>query len=133
MLTAREIAKELGEDAATVRAVLSSIDQGAILAVAKAKVAVELWDGVSDIQGIPASHWSSSGELPAGGKMYLLRDVSSGLVLRAQPHAPGGIGRASMTEQQALAFGEADRDQIAVNLARAEIIKAVDLALDAQA
>jgi hypothetical protein len=133
MFTAREIAKELNEDAATVRAVLSSIDQGAIFAAAKAKVVVELWDGSSDIQGIPAAHWTSSGELPAGGRMYLLRDVASGLVLRAQPHAPGGIGRAPMTEQQALAFGEADRDQIAANLARAEIIKAVDLALDAQA
>lgn len=133
MLTSREIAKELGEEVATVRSVLGGIDQEAILEAAKAKFGVEIWDGVSDIQGIPAAHWSSSGELPAGGKMYLLRDAATGLVVRAQPHAPSGIGRTPMSAEQALAFGTADRDQMAMMLARAEIIKAVDLALDAQA
>jgi hypothetical protein len=133
MFTAREIAKEIGEDAAAVRAVLGGIDQGAIFSAAKEKISIEIWDGVSEIQGIAASHWSASGELPPGGKMYLLRDVETGLVVRAQPHAPGGIGRAPMSEEQARVFAKNDRDQIATNLARAGVIKAVDLALDAQA
>jgi hypothetical protein len=133
MFTAREIAKEIGEDTAAVRAVLTGINQDAIFSEAKKKIGIEIWDGVSEIQGIPASHWATSGDLPSGGKMYLLRDASTGLIIRAQPHAPGGIGRAPMSEEQAKLFAENDRDQIAMNLARAEIIKAVDLALDAQA
>lgn len=132
MLTAREIAKELSEDVAAVRAVLPSIDQAAILEAEKAKITVEVWDGTSDIQGIPASHWRSTGDLPEGGHMYLLREVATGLVLRAQPHAPQGIGRAPMTHAQALAFGTAHRDEAAAQGARAAIIRAVDLALDAQ-
>jgi hypothetical protein len=133
MLTAREIAKELGEDVVAVRAVLSSINQAAILEVEKAKVSVEVWDGTSDIQGIPAAHWRSNGELPAGGHMYLLREVSTGIVLRAQPFAPQGIGRTPMSQEQAISFGTAHRDEAAAAGARQAIIKAVDLALDAQA
>lgn len=133
MLTAREIARELGEDVAAVRAVLGSIDQAAIFEAEKAKVTVELWDGVSDIQGIPAAHWSSGGDLPAGGYMYMLRDVASGLVVRVQPHAPAGIGRAPMSQAQAIQFGTQHRDDAAAQGARAAIIRAVDLALDAQA
>ena len=132
MFTAREIAKELGEDAATVRAVLATIDQAAIFAAEQARVSVEVWDGVSDIQGIPAAHWKQTGDLPDGGHMYLLRDASTGLVLRAQPHAPGGIGRAPMTREQAIAFGTQHRDEAAMQGARAAVIKAVDQALDAQ-
>lgn len=131
MLTAREIAKELGEDTAAVRAVLPGIDQAAILAAEKAKITVEVWDGVSDIQGIPAAHWATAGDLPAGGCMYLLRDVATGLIIRAQPHAPHGIGRAAMTHAQAMEFGAQHRDQAAEQGARAAIIRAVDLALDA--
>lgn len=130
MMTAREIAKELGEDVAAVRSVLSSINQNAILAAEKAKITVEVWDGVSDIQGIPAAHWSEAGELPPGGHMYLLREVATGLVLRAQPHAPQGIGRAPMSPEQAIAFGTQHRDDAAAQGARAAILKAVDLALD---
>lgn len=131
MLTAREIAKELGEDVAAVRGVLANIDQVAIYEAEKAKTSVEVWDGVSDIQGIPASHWQGTGDLPPGGKMYLLRDVATGLVIRAQPHAPGGIGRSPMSHEQAMAFGTAHRDEAAALTARAAIIRAVDLALDA--
>lgn len=131
MLTAREIARELNEDIAVVRAVLPGIDQAAILAAEKAKVSVEVWDG-SPIQGIPAEHWRSTGDLPDGGSMYLLREVATGLVLRAQPHAPQGIGRAPMTPEQAIAFGTAHRDEAAAQGARAAILRAVDLALDAQ-
>ena len=133
MLTAREIARELGEDVANVRSVLQGIDQAAILAAEKAKVSVEVWDGTSDIQGIPASHWAANGDLPAGGKMYLLREVASGIIVRAQPFAPQGIGRTPMTTEQAIAFGTAHRDEAAMMGARAAIIKAVDLALDAKA
>jgi hypothetical protein len=132
MFTAREIAKELGEDVAAVRAVLPGIDQAAIFAAEQAKVSVEVWDGVSDIQGIPAAHWKQTGDLPEGGHMYLLRDAATGLVLRAQPHAPAGIGRAPMTHAQAIAFGTQHRDEAAQAGARAAILKAVDLALDAQ-
>lgn len=131
MLTAREIARELGEDVTAVRAVLSGIDQAAILEAEKAKVSVEVWDGLP-IQGIPAEHWRSTGDLPEGGSMYLLREVATGLVVRAQPHAPAGIGRAPMSPEQAIAFGTAHRDQAAAEGARAAILKAVDLALDAQ-
>lgn len=131
MLTAREIARELGEEVAVVRSVLGQIDQNQILEAARSKFGVELWDGVSEIQGIPAAHWFSASGIPAGGKMYLLRDNTNGIVIRAQPHAPAGIGRMPMTAEQALAFGAADREQMAAALARAEILKAVDLALDA--
>jgi hypothetical protein len=131
MFTAREISKELGEDVAIVRQVLSGIDQAAIFAAEQAKVSVEVWDGASDIQGIPAAHWKSNGDLPVGGHMYLLREVSTGLVLRAQPHAPGGIGRAPMSIEQALAFGTQHRNEVAAQGARAAIIRAVDLAIDA--
>jgi hypothetical protein len=131
MLTAREIARELGEDITSVRAVLPSIDQAAIYAAEQAKVSVEVWDG-TPIQGIPADHWRSNGDLPEGGSMYILRDVSTGLVVRAQPHAPAGIGRAPMSPEQAIAFGTAHRDEAAAQGARAAILRAVDLALDAQ-
>jgi hypothetical protein len=70
MFTAREISKELGEDVAIVRQVLSGIDQAAIFAAEQARVSVEVWDGASDIQGIPAAHWKSNGDLPVGGHMY---------------------------------------------------------------
>lgn len=130
MLTAREIAKELGEDAATVRAVLSSIDQAAIVAAEQAKMIVEIWDGSSTIQGVPASHWEQNG-LPPGGKMYLIKDASNGLVMFAQPFAPGVMGFTPMTDQTAMEFGTAHRNQIAEQAARAAIIRAADLALDA--
>lgn len=133
MFTSREIAREMGEDASAVRAIFSGIDQAKIFEAAKKRVAYEIWDGSSDIQGIPATHWISTGELPSGGKMYLIKDVESNLVIKAQPHAPGGIGRAPMTEAQAIAFAVAELNQIALSLAKQEVIKAVDLALDAQA
>lgn len=132
MFTAREIAKEMGEDTSAVRAVFSGIDQIKIFTEAKKRVTYEIWDGSSDIQGIPATHWASTGELPPGGKMYLIRDVESSLIIKAQPHAPGGIGRAPMTEAQAIAFAVAELEQIVAALAKREIMKAVDLALDAQ-
>lgn len=131
MLTAREIARELGEDVALVRQVLPGIDQAAILEAEKARVSVEVWDGVSDIQGIPAAHWRGNGELPEGGHMYLLREVATGIVLRAQPFAPQGIGHTPMSREQALSFGAAHRDEAAAQGARAAILRAVDLALDA--
>lgn len=132
MLTSREIAAELGVDVAAVRAVLATINQDDILDQERAKLVVEIWDGVSDIQGIPASHWSEAGGLPEGGVMYLLKDVATGLVIRAQPHAPVGIGRAPMTREQALSFGASHKDEAAKAAARAAILRAVDLALDAQ-
>lgn len=131
MLTSREIANELGVEVAAVRAVLARIDQDDILEQEKAKLVVEVWDGVSDIQGIPASHWTDKGELPDGGVMYLLKDAVTGIVMRAQPHAPMGIGRAPMTREQALAFGAAHKDEAARSSARAAILRAVDVALDA--
>lgn len=133
MFTAREIAKEMGEDTTAVRAVLPAIDQAAIIEAARKQVEFLIWDGSSDIQGIPASHWTTTGELPPGGKMYLVKDVKSGLIIRAQPHAPGGIGRAPMTQAQATTFAQQEVETIALALAKREVIKAVDLALDAQA
>lgn len=130
MFTAREIAQELGVAIDQVKAVIGSIDQNKVLADEKTKLIVEVWDGESDIQNIPASHWRDSGNLPDGGHMFLIKDAETKLVMHAQPHAPVGIGRPPMSQAEAMYFGTLQRDQVAESRAKAAILRAVDLAID---
>lgn len=131
MLLARQVAKELGEDPVKIKQILSSIDQNAILEEEKAKLQVQVWDGVSPISGIPADQWHIHGEVPVGGKVFILVEASTGFVVRFQPHVPHAIGRAPMTAEQAIMYGTEFRDQVSEQAANARVMRLVEEALDA--
>ena len=109
---------------AEVDTALAGINQDALYDAARAALRVEVWDRVSPINGVPASHFEQRGDLPATGDVYLLKDAD-GRVLEYQPHEPDVEGIKAIPVGQGLTRGNGRADGRAADQAAGEVLARV--------
>lgn len=75
-----------------VDSTLSELDQPAIFTQEKGKFSLEIWDGVSLINGENSAKVKEMYNLSASGVLYLIKDATTGNVLYIQPVNPFNPG-----------------------------------------
>jgi hypothetical protein len=112
-------------DESTVTTRLSTIDQNAIRTSKESKFSSEIWDGISNINGISASQILSSINIPQNGKAFLVKDVDANTYNIFQYFKPNTEGFVAMTEEEAISYGTITKNDFIDNIAVDVIVNTV--------
>lgn len=124
IVTPQEAVEALGISIELAEARLSGINQDAELAAAKEMYAWSIWDKQSPINSCSAEDALAS--LPCvPDAVYLITNTVTGLVETFQPHAPYVPGLLPMTPDVAAAYAAEHAQQIALQEARARILRLI--------
>lgn len=104
---------------------LTTIDQDAIYDKRRTELVAEVWDRVSPINDVPASHFLNRGDVPPIGDVYLIRDTVTGNIVTFQPHEPDAVGIIPVPVGQGLARGKLHADNLAASHAADEVLTKV--------
>lgn len=102
-----------GKTDAQLDAALATVDQDAVYDELRAGITVTLWDRVSPINGVPASHFHARDDVPAEGDVYLVS--VDGAVVGFQPHEPELEGIVAIPRGQGLTRGKGHADTMAAS------------------
>jgi hypothetical protein len=92
-------------DESTVTTRLSAIDQDAIRTSKENKFSIEIWNEISDINGISASEMLTLINVPEGSKIFLIKDTDANIYNAFQYFNPNIEGIIAMTEEGAVSCG----------------------------
>jgi hypothetical protein len=106
-----------------VKVLLDRIDQAATLDQQKTRITYEIWDKVSDINGVPAETILARDDFPQGGEAYLL--YLDGVLRYLQPHDPTQSGYVAMDLTLANTRAAEHKDNLAVEITDSIVLNEV--------
>lgn len=122
----KQVLVEKGVDKtdAEIQAQIDLYDFSALINTEKAKYTVEIWDKVSQINGVDADTiLQGRTDIPDNGEIYLIKQ--DGVVKTFQPHNPNKVGCEAMTEQEATSIANTQINRLAESVVDIQVLQQI--------